>query len=455
MTETKTAIIGGGISGLCAAYYLAKHNGADSVIVLESSDHAGGHLRTDQVDGFSLDWGPNGFLDREPLTLAWVDDLGLTPQLIRANENAAHRFILINGALHEVKLPPAFLFSPILSLFGRVRLLFEPFIRKRKVDTPESIYDFAARRIGHEAAEMLVSPMVTGIFGGDAKKLSVDDCFPRMRAMEREHGSLFKAMRAKRRDSKSGSPMGPGGTLTTFAGGAEVLATAAEKRLKKSIRLGTSAVTISKEGSQYKIGTTDPANDILCQQVVLASPAFETAGILSDLAPDEAGILSSTIYAPIAVVCTAYPKSKVRHDMNGFGFLVPRNQGKRVLGCIWTSSIFPSQAKEGYVLLRSMFGGATDPDAASLSERELLDTLKREVHPLLGIGTDPELVRIYRHRRGIPQYTMNHGRMLDATESVEHAFPGLVFAGNAYRGVGLNDCVVSAHRAVKHLCTWL
>jgi len=414
---------------------------------IRDRDYAGGTTRTDSSDGFLLDWGPNGFLDREPATLQWVDDLGLSDKLVRADESAARRFILKNDELVEVLPPPKFLLTPLLSLSGRARLMCEPLVRSKKDDTPETIWDFAARRIGKEAADTLVGPMVSGVFGGDAKQLSLEHCFPRMAAMERDYGSLFKALLAKKKENSAASPVGPSGVLTTFQEGIGYLPRQAAAQLADRALLNTRVTSLLRTNGAYRI-ECEKDTTVKARAVVIATPAFAAANIVAGLDPALAKALDSVAYANIAVVCTAFPREAVGHDLDGFGFLIPRPQGKRILGCLWTSSIFPHQAPSGHVLLRTMVGGYTDPDAVNLSDAGFVDLLKRELYPLLRINGEPELLRVYRHHRGIPQYLLHHSRTLEALEAAEAEHGGLVLAGNAYRGVGLNDCVVSAHRAV-------
>lgn len=442
--DLDTLVIGGGAAGLCAAYYRQAAKQSGDVLLIDSGDQPGGHMKTDVVDGFTCDWGPNGFLDREPLTLEWVDALGLTPDLVQAQEAAARRFIVRGGQLVELVPPPKFMLAPILSIPGRLRMMMEPLIAQRVSDQPESIWDFAARRIGSEAADTLVGPMVSGVFGGDAKQLSLAHCFPRMAAMERDHGSLFKAMRA--RSKSTTAAMGPGGTLTSFEGGVATLADKASAALGESLRSGESVQSLRREGDTFIAETSN--GTYRARKCIIATPPTPAATMISDLAPDAARAIASISCCNIAVVCTGYTNPQDAR-VDGFGFLVPRFEKRRALGCIWTSSVFPHEAREGGVLLRTMIGGATDPDAVNLSDEELLDIVATEVGPLVNINESPDITRIFRHRNAIPQYGLDHGTVLQATERAEQAHPGLAFAGNGYRGVGLNDCVVSAHRALK------
>jgi oxygen-dependent protoporphyrinogen oxidase len=449
--KSRIIVIGGGVTGLCAGHYLQRAYGPDQVLVLEAGSRAGGQSGTTRADGFVCDWGPNGFLDREPLTLQWVDDLGLAGELRRANAAAAHRFILRDGRLQEVPLsPPAFLRSRLLSLRGRMRVLCEPWIPRRTDPTAESLWHFAARRIGREAADFMIDPMASGIFGGDAKRLALTHCFPKMAEMEAQYGSLFRAMRAKKRQKKTVSAAGPAGTLTSFAEGIGHLCEVAADRLGDCLVLHTPVTNLVRLKDGYRV-ETDSDSTFKAHGVVVALPAYAASELTSGLDAPLSAALAAIPYAGIVVLCTGYRREKVKHNLNGFGFVAPRNQGVRVLGCIWTSSVFAGRAPDGWVQLRTMYGGATDSDAVNLSDRALLDLLHHEVEPLLQIDGSPEFVQIHRWPRGIPQYTLDHGDRLAAVEAAERRYPGLAFAGNAYRGVGLNDCVVSAHRAVEIL----
>lgn len=450
------AIIGGGISGLAALHFVRTRRPDFSVKLFEAEDRLGGTIGSDRVGGFSFDWGPNGFLDREPLTLQLCDELGLSREIERANENVSNRFILRGGRLRFVPMTPrAFLTSDILSWCGKLRILAEPFASKAADDTDESIYDFGKRRIGSEAADYLIQPMVSGIFGGLAHRLSLRACFPAMHDMERQHGSLFRAMLAKARKArregrKSGGPSGPGGRLTSFHGGLDVLINRFKERYQPFINTGVGISSVRRAETVYNVAT-GTGDTVEAHSVVLAIPSADAARVVSSLSQELSEALAGIPYAPIAVVCLGYPLSAVRHSLKGFGFLIPPSEGRRILGSIWTSSIFADRAPQGYVQFRTMVGGDGDHDSIRLADDELVRLVTNDLGQILGINGAPEVVKVYRWTQGIPQYHIGHLSRLGRIEHELAKCPGLYLAGNAYYGVGLNDCVKQSHETVLAL----
>lgn len=440
----KAIVLGAGVSGLCCTHRLMEQHGAEEVVCLEKASRAGGYIQSENIEGYICDEGPNGFLDKEPRMLEWIESLGISDELIRANEASAHRFLLLNGLLQEIQPPPAFLKTPVLSLKGRMRLLKEPLIRKRTDEAPESIWDFAARRIGPEAADTLVSAMVLGVYGGDAKKLSLTHCFPRMAEMEREYGSLMKAMKAKAKEvGNGGGPAGPGGTLTTFKTGIGRLTERAAEVVAPCLQLDTTVKSISKNPDGAFLVETN-SQHFTTDSLVCALPAHASVDLFNEFAPDLSEAVATIRNEPIAVICTGHDKKLVGHDLEGFGYLVPPNQNRDVLGCIWTSSLYDDFAPDGKVYLRTMIGGAIHPEYVDQSDEELMKIMRKEVLFTLGILTDSEFVKIYRHPRGIPQYGLNHGEVLRAIATAEAEHPGLCFTGNSYHGISMNDCVKHA-----------
>ena len=455
-SELDGLIVGGGISGLAVAHWLRLHESRGLWQLWEASERVGGTIGTDRMEGYSIDWGPNGFLDREPLTLKMAEELGLTPRLERADGRSEKRFILKGGRLHAVPFsPPAMMKTGLLRLHEKLRLFVEPFIPGRRGDEDESVFDFAARRIGRAAAATFVDPMVSGVFGGLARELSLPSCFPIMREMELKYGSLVKALVARNRErrvqddgsrKKSGGPAGPGGWLTSYQTGLDVLAETLHKRLHQVIRTGRPVAGISRSDGLWEVHDGQ-GERVRARCLVIACPTGAAARITKGFDQDLSAAFSAIPYAPIAVVASGHRRQDIAHPLDGFGFLIPRTEGLRTLGSIWTSSIFAGRAPEGHVQFRTMLGGAGDLSAIDLSDAELWATVQKEIGPLLGIRGGPAFLRIYRWPEGIPQFTLGHRERRRRIEELAARHQRLYLVGNAYYGVGLNDCVKMA-RAV-------
>jgi oxygen-dependent protoporphyrinogen oxidase len=456
-------IVGGGISGLALAHFLRSQDGAGMWELWEASDRLGGTIGTDRSGGYSVDWGPNGFLDREPLTLQLVREIGLGDKLEPADKSSEKRFIFKNGRLHPVPFAPQrILTTGLLRPLEKLRIFGEPFIPARRDDGDESVFDFAARRIGRGAAETFVDPMVSGVFGGLARELSLPSCFPVMRELEQRYGGLVKGMIGRQHERrkaqkaggeparKSGGPAGPGGWLTSFQGGLDVLVQRLQECLGSAVKPGRKVERLARGSQCWEVRDT-AGREIRARSVVLACPTFAAAAMLRDFDRDLSEALNAIPYAPIVVVATGHKREDVARPLDGFGFLIPRNQGLRTLGSIWTSSIFKARAPEGHVQFRSMLGGAGDARVMELSDDQLWDTLRRELAPLLGIRRDPAFMRIYRWQLGIPQFTLGHRERRKRIEQLSARHPGLHLVGNAYYGVGLNDCVKMAHRVAREI----
>jgi oxygen-dependent protoporphyrinogen oxidase len=448
-------IAGGGISGLSALHFVRQLKPELNVHLFEADSRLGGTIGTDHEDGYSFDWGPNGFLDREPLTLQFCEEVGLNDQIERASANVSNRFILRKGKLRSVPMsPPAFLTSDILSLSGRLRVMMEPFARGPK-DEDESIYEFVRRRIGRQAADYLVQPMVSGIYGGLADRLSLESCFPIMKEMEDEYGSLFKAMiakakQAKAKGKKSGGPSGPGGWLTSFNGGLNKLVERCEQVYSEFITTGNGISSVEKNSDGYQV-KFEYGEAITARHVVLAVPSYCAAGIVTDLCQPLSNALKKIPYAPISVVCQGYSEGDVGRKLDGFGFLVPSKEGRRILGSIWTSSIFSNRAPDGFVQLRTMVGGDGDHESMQLSDEELVDCVNKDLDGILGLTGVAAKVKLYRWQYGIPQFKIGHKKIMAEIEQHLQDQPSLHISGNAYYGIGLNDCVKQSYRVVEKI----
>jgi oxygen-dependent protoporphyrinogen oxidase len=445
----RVGVIGAGPSGLAVAWDIVARAAAREVDlqveVFERASRAGGNVWTDTVDGYQVEQGPEGFLDSAPRTLELASELGLANRLVFASAAGRTRYVYAGGRLHRVPTNPvAFLRSGILSLPGRLRVLAEPLCPPGTADD-ESVLAFATRRMGGEAARQLVGAMVAGIYAGDPAALSMPAAFPRLAAMERRHGSLTRALVAGRREARgtgrpSSGPAGPGGNLTSFTGGLRDLMEGMARALGDRLHLAAEAHDLRRERGQWRVAVGD--RDETFDRLIITTPPWQAAGLLGALDPQLAGPLGQIPSAPVTAVALGFAASELDSvNLNGFGFLVPPGQGIRILGCLWSSSIFPGRAPQGRVLLRALVGGARDPEAAGYDDEHLLDLVRYDLAVTMGIEAEPGLVRIYRFPRAIPQYTLGHLERVRVIQDRLSQLPGLQLHGNGYQGIALNDSI--------------
>ncbi len=463
---SRIAIVGGGIAGLALGHALVRGRAAIpdvDVVVLEHAARAGGHLQTDRVDGFLCEHGPNGFLDNAPATRQLIADLGLADRVQVSEDRARRRFLYLKGKLHEVPSSPGGLLrTPLLSWTGKLRLLGEPFAPRKfpglgSLGQPgtgddETIYDFAARRFGTDAARVFADAIVSGVFGGDAHQLSMRACFPGVSAMEGEHGSVLRGALAARRRARTAPPPVSAelGRLTSFRNGIVELVDALVASLGPRVRTGARVKDVVRDGAGFRL-TLDDASRLHADALVLACGPAASARLVSGLDAALARELREISSPPIAVVCLGFPVAASARPLDGFGFLVPRGQGVRTLGVLWDSSIYPGRAPRDHVLLRAMIGGATDPDAAGLADEELVAHVRRELAETMQVTGVPVLTRVFRHRPGIPQYNRGHLERLTRIDARLQRHPRLHLIGNAWRGVSINHCIEEASTVASRL----
>lgn len=458
-------VIGAGISGLTVAFELMQRAErlpeGMRLLCLEASDRAGGNIRSDREEGFLYEWGPTGFLDNAPATLTLARRLGLGERLLPAGPQAAERFIFRAGKLYRVPLSPlSFLASGLLPLGGRLRLFCEPFIRRRAETADESVYDFGARRIGRQAASTMIDAMVSGIHAGDARRLSLRATFPKMAQMESEHGSLVRAMLAKRKQAradgeKSGGPAGPGGRLTSFKNGLQELTDALAKELGDRLRLDTPVAQISDLGRRgVRIHLVEGA-PIDADAAVIACPAWHASTLVRAMDSELSETLQDIPSAPLAVAHLGYRLQATGHACDGFGFLVPRGQEVRILGALWVSTIFEGRAPDGGLLMTVMIGGAHDESVLELGDKELMTIILGDLSRTMGIAARPYFSRLIKHERGIPQYTLGHPERIEMISARLAEHPGLYLSGNSYRGISVNSCIEEAPGIAEQMLAFL
>lgn len=464
---TRIAIIGAGISGLATAHAverLAAQAGLDvEVEVLERDPRTGGKIWSIKEEGYLCEWGPNGFLDSKPMTLEFCDQLGIRAKLERSNDNARKRFIYSEGRLHQLpENGPMFLKSKLISWPGKLRLAGEIVVPKRTDGVDETLADFARRRLGPEALDKLIGPMVSGIFAGDPENMSLQSCFPRIHELEQEYGGLLKAMvslsKQKKAEVKAGkqvaSAAGPGGVLTSFVDGIQALTDAAEESLSGKVRVDAAVTELSPVDGGWQLTLAD-GSTVDTEVVVSAAPAHVLTNLVRSFDSGLADLCGAIAYSPMNVVCFGYERDRIERDLDGFGYLIPKREGCNILGTLWDSSIFPERAPEGHVLLRSMMGGATNPGAIELSEDEITNRTRGDIEKIMGITDPPQFIRIFRHARAIPQYTPGHAERVASINGCLDRRPGLFVTGNAFYGVGLNDCVNAANQAADKVFKFL
>lgn len=456
----RVVIIGGGITGLSAAWTLQKQAAQEGIALrytlLESSDRWGGKVQTEQIDSdgdqpFVLEAGPDAFLTRKPWAYTLAQELGLTDRVQSVNRENNRTFVLHRGRpvplpeglqlLVPTKIRP-FLRSPLFSLWGKIRALFDLIIPKRSESGDETLADFVRRRLGTEILDKVAEPLLGGIYNGDAEQQSIQATFPQFPALEQQTGSLIRGMWATQGSSKPSSVP----AFISFQTGTHELIDKIVSRLSGERLLNAPVHRIeATEYGRYRV----VANELLYEAdaVILATPAFVTANLLRELAPESAARVGSIPYAGIGSAYLAFPRAAVPHPLNGFGLVVPASEQRPIDGITWTSSKWDHRAPIDTVLLRVFFGGPRTKQTLTLDDDALLRVLRAELESLFGITQSPLLTRIYRWHEGYPQYTVGH---LERLALAEAALPdGVFLAGSAYRGVGVPDCVRQGQEAAQ------
>jgi oxygen-dependent protoporphyrinogen oxidase len=446
--QVPALVVGGGISGLVCAYALRKA-GIDAYLV-EASPRPGGVINSVTRDGFLLELGPQSFSGTLALR-ALCEDLGISDRVVHAPPHAP-RYVLIDGQLWPVPMnPPAFFMSSLIDSSTKWALLRDIFGKSIPPDADESVAAFVRRKFSPQLLDRLVGPFVSGIYAGDPERLSVRSAFPQLYEAEKAARSIVRGM-LRLAKSKKGPRERP--TLQTFREGNETLVRALANKLGSALLTETKVAEISRqnEGSfDVRLENRDAGESVSTKSLILATPTDVTGRLLSRLDSSFETLLSSIEYVPVAVVSLGYRKQDVGHSLNGFGFLVPRSAGLRVLGSVWNSSLFPGRAPQGHALLTSFVGGATDPDAPRLKPEELAGLVHREISALLSMKKEPVFSNVTIWPRALPQYNLGHGDRLAAIAKGCSRFPGLWLTGNYLLGPAIGSCVDQAFAVAEEL----
>jgi oxygen-dependent protoporphyrinogen oxidase len=463
---TRIAIIGGGISGLAAGFALeqCRSSGVNVEYVLyESSARLGGVLRTEQVDGCLVEAGPDSYLSEKPWATDLCRALGLGDQLIGSNDADRKTYILANGRLVVMpdglgflvptKILPTGL-SPLFSWKTKLHMTRELFHAPRAADHDESVAAFVERHYGSEMVDRLADPLLAGIYGGEAASLSVRAVLPRLAEMERTHGSLGRAMLAARR-KMSASPRKPAPPLfTSLKNGMQHLAETVVSRLTPaSLRTNTAVQAIHSEAGGWVVSAGIESDGF--DAVIVALPAPAAAQVLRIASPELSAELAAIQYSSSITVGLGFGR-EVRESLPpGFGFLVPRSEGNRLLAATFVHNKFPHRAPADRALLRCFFAGRNAENVWPLADDQIIAIVRNELQQILGLRDEPRFARVYKWKSAMAQYGVGHLERLDRMERLRQQLPGLALAGNAYRGIGIPDCIRSGRDAAKQLARTL
>lgn len=456
----RIAIIGGGISGLSAAFALEKHRTAGAsleYVLFEASPRLGGVLVSEHVDGCLVEAGPDSFLTEKPWATDLCREVGLGDQLIGSNDADRKTYILVKGRLALIpdglmfmvptRIMPTVL-SPLFSISTKLRIAREWFHPPRKADSDETVAAFVERHYGSEMVERLVDPLLSGVYGGEAAQLSVRAVLPRFAEMEATHGSLGRSMLAARkktaRDSKA--PARP--LFTSLKDGMQQLVDALVSRLPPSALLAKSPVQSIQRQDGGWVVSAGYASDHF-DGVVMATPTTVAAELLKMFSENLAFELGGIQYTSSLTVNLGYDRSLRASLPPGFGFLIPRSEGKRMLAATFVHNKFPHRAPDDRALLRCFIGGARNEQILQAPDAEVIRIVRAELQQILGLTAEPLFTRIYRWNGVMAQYGVGHLERLQRIEDLLQQLPGLTLAGNGYRGIGVPDCVRSGSEAAN------
>jgi len=457
-TGKHVVVVGGGISGLCTAYLLREKG--FRITLFEKDDGVGGTMKSILQDGWLIESGPNSALETTPLLRKICDELGILDQWVYADEASSKRYIVKKGKLHA--LPSgigSFLSTPLWSFGGKLRLLKEPFIGKARKE--ESIAEFVTRRLGREFLDYAINPFVAGVYAGSPDKLSVQSAFPKLYALEEKYGGLIKgAIRSRSERKKRKETAKDRAKLFSFERGMQTLPDAIGRSLGNSVYLSTTVDRImpmrAGDRPAYFITTVQNGaqSTVEADAVVLSIPSFGAAPIIHPIDPETASSLEAIYYPPVAEVFLGFRRDQISHPLDGFGFLVPEIERRRILGCLWSSSLFPERAPESRIALTSFVGGSRQPGILGADDSSLLRDVLLDLSDLIGITGYPEFIRIIRWERAIPQYNVGYHATLSKLDRFEKNFRGSFICANYRGGIAVGDCVMNAEKTADAVANY-
>lgn len=468
LSRFHVVVLGGGISGLAAAHRLVELAPSARITLLEAGPRLGGVLQTDRRNGFLVERSADNFITNVPWGIDLCRRVGLGDELLGTDAARRKAYVVCRGKLEAV--PEGFVLmspgrmwplvaSPILSLFGKLRLAWEYFVSPRAERDDESLASFARRRFGDEVYERLVQPLVGGIYTADPEKLSMAAALPRFAAMEREHGSLIRAMQQKSADDAEHAHTSGAryGMFVAPRDGMDSLIGALAMRLPAgAIYLNHPATGLARlPNGGWRVESSGATREFAADAVIVALPAPRAAELVSETSAELRAELAAIPYAGTSIVVSAYRRSQVTHPLDGFGFVVPAVEGRRILAASFSSLKFPGRAPDDCVLVRTFVGGALQPDLAQLPDAPLKRLVAEELAGLIGSQGEPLWSEVYRWPAAMPQYHVGHVERVARIRALAAALPGLELCGNAYDGVGVPTCIHGAEEAAARVIAFL
>jgi oxygen-dependent protoporphyrinogen oxidase len=462
----RVVVVGGGIAGLAAAHRIMVSDVTVQVTLVEAESRLGGKIATEHVDGFVIEGGPDSFLAAKPRGVGLSEEAGLAERLQGVTPRAKRAFILHHDRLHDLPeglsgLVPTRLApiarSSLLSPRGKARVALDYALPARTDGDDESVGGFMRRRLGDEAWERLVEPLMAGIYAADGDRLSLAATFPQLRDAERAHGGLIRGVLAARRAATSTANTRP--PFLAPVGGLGELVSALETRLRScgvDIRVGSAAEQVSKTAEGYQVSLAN-GDVLLADAVIVATPSFGAAKLLDGVDAALAKELDEIPHVSTTIVSFAFRSEQIPHPLDGHGYVIPRVAGGPILACTWLSRKWAGRAPDGWELLRLFIGRAGDGNEAlqTADDATLIALARQEIAQRLGISAEPSLKRVQRWPRGMPQYVMGHPERVSTIEAAIRRNPGLVLAGSGYYGVGIPDCIASGERAATATLSYL
>jgi oxygen-dependent protoporphyrinogen oxidase len=450
---TDVAVVGGGISGLCAAWQISQSG--IPFTLYESSGRLGGMIGTDRRDGYLLERGPSALLATSPGVTNLVTGLGLDHRIVLPSGNAKRRYIVKQGQLEPAPQSLAqALSTPLLSTAGKLRVLAEPFVRARRAAEQESLAHFVTRRLGTEVLDYFVNPFVGGVYAGDPERLSVEHAFPKLFRLEQEYGSLIKgALSGARKRARSPEKSKPNARMFSFDDGMQVLIDALAERMYSSIRADHAVISVERKAQAWRI-VFEHGEPVEHKAVLLSAPAHRIGQWLSSAG---AGLssLRDIDYPPIVRVVFGFKREQVAHPLDGYGALIPAKENFRSLGVFFPSSVFPGRAPEGHVSLTAFVGGARRPELCDSGCERAADAALSDMRRLLGISGDPMFQDARFIAHSIPQYDLGYADIKRSMEHLEQQSPGMFLAGNYRDGISAADSILSGFNAAERIAAFL